>query len=67
MQVLYVRCAGLDVHKTTVVACVLVTSEDGKVQEQVRSFGTMTGELRSLSRWLQEQQVEQVALESTGV
>jgi transposase len=67
MQVLYVRCAGLDVHKKTVVACVLVMGEDGRVQEQVRSFGTMTGELSALSRWLQEQQVEQVALESTGV
>jgi transposase len=67
MQVLYVRCAGLDVHKKTVVACMLVTGEDAKVQEQVRSFGAMTGELSSLSRWLQEQQVEQVALESTGV
>ena len=65
--VVHGRCAGLDVHKKTVVACVLVTGEEGTVQEQVRTFGTMTSDLSARSRWLQEQQVEQVALESTGV
>lgn len=34
MQVVYTRCAGLDVHKATVVACVLVTQADGTVSEQ---------------------------------
>jgi transposase len=67
MQVVYGRCAGLDVHKKTVVACVLVTGEAGRVQEQVRTFGTMTSALSALSRWLQEQQVEQGARASTGV
>ncbi len=67
MQVVYQRCAGLDVHKRTVVACVLVSQADGNVAAQVRTFGTMTGELAALSGWLREQQVERVALESTGV
>jgi len=67
MQVVYQRCAGLDVHKLTVVACVLISQEDGKVHEQVRTFGTMTADLAALSQWLQEGKVEQVALESTGV
>lgn len=67
MQVIYARCAGLDVHKKSVVACVLWTREDGSVQEQVRTFGTMTADLAALSQWLRTQQVEQVALESTGV
>lgn len=45
MQVTYQRCAGLDVHKKTIVACVLVTSEDGEVHKQVRTFLTMTSDL----------------------
>ena len=67
MQVVYQRCCGLDVHKETVVACVLSTQADGRVQRQVRTFSTMTASLRALSAWLRTQQVEQVAMESTGV
>jgi hypothetical protein len=67
MQVVYARCAGLDVHKTTVVACVLITQEDGSVREQVRTVSTMTADLAALSGWLRAQAVECVALESTGV
>jgi len=67
MQVQYARCCGLDVHQKSVVACVLVTAEDGTVQRQVRTFGTMTADLLALNDWLSAQQVEQVAMESTGV
>jgi transposase len=67
MQVVYERCAGLDVHKQSVVACLLSTEQKGSVHEQVRTFGTMTADLAALSQWLREQQVEHVALESTGV
>lgn len=66
MQVVYQRCAGLDVHKETVVACVLTTTE-GRTHQQVRTFSTMTAALRSLSAWLQTQAVEHVAMESSGV
>jgi transposase len=70
MQVEYARCCGLDVHQKRVVACVLVTAEDGSVQRQVRTFATMTADLLALNDWLnaqQVEQVEQVAMESTGV
>ncbi len=67
MQVLYGRCAGLDVHKKTVVACVLTSTEQGMARTEVRTFGTMTRDLEALSAWLTAAQVEQVALESTGV
>jgi transposase len=67
MQVLYQRCAGLDVHKRVVVACVLITLPDGTVHDHVKTFGAMTADLVRLSQWLREQQVEQIALESTGV
>lgn len=67
MQVVHERCAGLDVHKRTVVACVLLTQPDGTVQREVRTFATMTAELLALADWLDSQRVTQVALESTGV
>ena len=67
MQVLYGRCAGLDVHQKTVVACVLSSTETGTATQEVRTFGTMTRDLEALSAWLVAAQVEQVALESTGV
>ena len=66
MRILYRRCAGLDVHKTSVMACVLV-QEGNRVAEEVRRFGTMTEDLRELAAWLNSQQVERVAMESTGV
>src|SRR5262245_34062609 len=67
MRVLHHRCAGLDVHKETVVACVLATQPDGSARSEVRTFGTMTADLTALSAWLHERRVERVVLESTGV
>jgi transposase len=67
MQVLHRCCAGLDVHKDTVVACVRRVDEAGKAREEVRTFGTMTGQLIELADWLAERGVAHVAMESTGV
>jgi transposase len=67
MDLLYRCCAGLDVHKKTVVACVRRIDAASKVHQEVRTFGTMTCNLLALSDWLVEQGVEQVAMESTGV
>lgn len=67
MQVVYENCAGLDVHKNTVVAWVMITGPDGKVQSASRTFGTMTAEVLALSDWLKGQGVTHVAMESTGV
>ena len=66
MEVLYPRCAGLDVHKKTVVACVMLTDGQGKCQKEPRTWGTMTADLLALSDWLQERGVTHVAIESTG-
>ena len=67
MQVVHARCCGLDVHRKTVVACVLLTEEGGRVRKHVRTFGTMTPDLLALSDWLDSLGVTQIALESTGV
>jgi len=66
MEVVYKRCAGLDVHKETVVACVMIR-EGGEVQKEIRTFRTMTADLLLLHDWLQAQGVSHVAMESTGI
>ena len=67
MQILFDRCAGLDVHKQTVVACVLVSLPAGPPHATTRSFGTTTADLLQLSDWLSTLEVTHVAMESTGV
>ena len=67
MQPMYRCCAGLDVHKDTVVACVRRLDEQGRAHEEVRTFGTMTESLLSLADWLADEGVTHAAMESTGV
>jgi transposase len=67
MNVIHSCCAGLDVHKKTVVACIRRASADGSVGSEVRTFGTMTVELVALADWLTAEGVSHVAMESTGV
>ena len=66
MQVLYSRCAGLDVHKKTVSACISIR-EDGAVQQHVRTFATFTSDLLAMADWLKQHGVVQLAMEATGV
>jgi len=66
MEVLYQRCCGVDIHKKSVVACLRTVGTDGRVQQQVRTFGTMTDELLELSDWLVSADCTHVAMESTG-
>ena len=61
------RGCGLDVHQATVVACLLIVLKNGKVQKQMRTFGTTTRELLSLREWLLVEACTHVAMESTGV
>jgi transposase len=67
MDTLYRHCAGLDVHKDSVYACVRHLSDDGQVRQEVRVFGTATRPLLELSDWLASEGVTHVAMESTGV
>ena len=67
MQTLVERGCGLDVHQATVVACLLIVVNNGKVKKQVRTFGTTTRELLSLREWLLGEGCTHVAMESTGV
>lgn len=66
MEVVHTHCAGLDVHKKTVVAAVIVPACGGGLVEETRTFGTMTADLLGLSDWLLSHGVTHVAMESTG-
>jgi transposase len=69
MDVVFPRCAGLDVHKKSITACRLVPDPTGQEAEgiaELREFGTMTLELLALADWLTEASITHVAMESTG-
>lgn len=66
MEVLYPRCAGLDVHKKTVVACARI-AEGGAIDQHVRTFSTTTGGLFELLEFLQQHGCTHVAMEASGV
>ena len=66
MEVLYPHCAGLDVHKDTVVACVRHMA-NGAVRREVRTFKTTTKDLLALSEWLAGEGCTHIAMEATGV
>ena len=66
MEVLHSRCAGLDVHRDTVVACARV-ARTRAVEHHLETFGTTTSELGRLSGWLTGYAITHVAMEATGV
>lgn len=66
MEIVYKRCCGLDVHKETVVACVMIREAE-KVDREIRTFRTMTLDLLVLHDWLLGHRVTHVAMESTGI
>jgi len=61
MEVIYERCCGLDIHKASITACVII----GRKKE-IRTFGAMTDDLLQLTAFLKERRVEMTAMESTG-
>ena len=67
MDLLHERCCGLDVHKKSVTACVLIAQSGEAPIKEIRTFTTMTADLLALRKWLLGQQVTHVAMESTGV
>jgi transposase len=63
MEIIIERGAGLDVHKETVVACIMGTG----IKKEIRTFSTVTNDLVRLKKWLKDNQITHVAMESTGV
>ena len=67
MEPVYERCCGLDIHKKTVVACLIVPGPSGRPAKEIRTFETMTADLLALADWLGGHGVTHVVMESTGV
>jgi transposase len=66
MQLVYTHCAGLDIHKKTVVACARLVQQDGTRSSHIRTFPTTTAGLLALLDWLLSLSITHVAMESTG-
>src|SRR4051794_19303863 len=66
MEVLHPRCAGLDIHKDSVVACARI-AEGARVVRHVQTFATTTADLERLSAWLKSHGVTHAVMEATGV
>jgi transposase len=67
MDIIRKVCGGLDVHKKSVLACIRRLGSEGKIDKEVRTFGTTTKELLVLADWCVSAGVEEIAMESTGV
>jgi transposase len=66
MQVVYTHCAGLDVHKKTVTACIITPNQKGGTKREIRTFETHTNSLLNMLDWLLSFGCTHVAMESTG-
>lgn len=67
MDVVVERACGLDVHKRTVVACLITPGPDGKPHKELRTFSTVTADLLRLADWLTAAECTHIAMESTGI
>lgn len=67
MDAIIERCAGLDVHEKTVVACMMMGSVKKRPQKEIRTFSTVTKGLLELAEWLEKSGCTHAAMESTGV
>jgi transposase len=67
MEAIIERCCGIDVHKKTITACLMVGTAGKKARKTIRSFSTLTRSLQECRDWLEKEGCTHVALESTGV
>jgi transposase len=67
MENVFPCCAGLDIHKESVEACVRRLEPKGQLHQPILHWGTMTRDLRAMADWMTAQGVTRVAMESTGV
>ena len=66
MQEILNRCAGMDIHKNTIVVCIMLGIGKSMYKE-IRTFGTMTEDIRDLGEWLKSHNIKDVAMESAGI
>ena len=63
MEILIENACGLDVHKDSVVACIMGAG----IKKEIRTFRTITGDLLAMKEWLVTHGITHIAMESTGV
>ena len=61
------RCAGIDVHKATVVCTLITEHKEGELKKETREYSTFRKDLHKLGQWLKQEDVELAAMESTGI
>ena len=66
MEVVFERCAGIDVHKRTAVVCLITPGDRRQPVTETRTYGTTAAELLTLSDWLSASGCTNVGIESTG-
>jgi transposase len=66
LEVMYERCAGIDVHQRFLVVCLIVV-EGGKRCQEIRTFCNETADLLALRAWLLQERCTHIGMESTGV
>jgi len=66
LKIVYPICCGLDVHKSSVFACIAATDENGVTTYKNRKFSTFTKDLKSLADWLEQNNCKDVCMESAG-
>lgn len=66
MEELLEQCCGIDVHRDSLTACIMV-NERGKVRKEIRTYTTMTDDIEALGVWLRDNGIKQVGIESTGI
>lgn len=67
METIFERCCGIDVHKETLTACIMICKYGRITKKEVRTFSTMTEDIEGLRGWLRSEGITHVAIESTGI
>ncbi|MFE0063072.1 hypothetical protein [Streptomyces sp. NPDC059003] len=67
MDVVYERCAGIDISKSDVKVCIRVPGTGKRRREEVRVFSSMTRDLLALREWLLSEGITLVGMEATGI
>ena len=67
MEAIFDNCCGIDVHKKTLTACIMIGREGKITKKEIRTYSTMTEDIEGLRDWLKSEGVTHVAMESTGI
>ena len=67
MEAIFENCCGIDVHKKTLTACIMIGGEGKITKKEIRTYSTMTEDIEGLRDWLKSEGVTHVAMESTGI